>query len=241
MHQPRSPVIRVSESYDAYTVPCSRPPGRKILYARRSILLIFPLLCTFNISSEYSSTASVFSSCGGNGAFTHCGASLARAEAGPPAAQSTTVPARHTTQRATLIACGCGCRLQYDLLIIGRPHFLIKSAKCRVEFLFQNDQIAPDEPLDVQRPVVVFRLHRIQQQLGIVARRLRHAAHLPAERQLNLYVVHLLRSVMKIQGMHSRRVFTHVLFRCVEKPYRHDGAPPRSRHPAWHLQAEFSY
>src|SRR5579859_4512194 len=105
------------------------------------MLFIFPLFCTFNISSEYSSTASVFSSWGGNGAFTsaciHCGASLARAEAGPPAALRTTVPARHTTQRATLIPRGCVCRLHDDLLIIVLLYLLVKAAKRRVEFLLK--------------------------------------------------------------------------------------------------------
>src|SRR5271157_491117 len=108
------------------------------------MLLIFPLLCTFKISSEYKSTASVFSSCGGNGAFTsaciHCGASAACAARGANTQQNRTTVGQNAALRTTLISSAAGHRLQHDLLLIARPHRLIEIAHRRVVFRIEHRQ-----------------------------------------------------------------------------------------------------
>src|SRR4029077_1625316 len=156
------------------------------------------------MSSEYKSTASVFSSCAGSGTLTsariHGGASLARMARGAPTAQRASSRAARA-QRAVLIACSCRGRLQHDLLFIGCPHNLVKLAKRRIEFLVEIYQIALHAPFDVQRPVVVLDFHGIQHDLGVAIFWLWQATHLPAKRQFNRYVVHLFRSVMEIHRM----------------------------------------
>src|ERR1700722_4556385 len=165
------------------------------------------------MSSEYKSTASVFSSCAGSCTFTSAripgGASLAPAARGAPIAKRASSRATHAQRRPALLACRCRGRLQNDLLFIGCPHNLIKLAKRRVEFRIEIYQIALHVPFDVQRPVIVLDFHGVQHDLGIAVFWLWQAAHLPAKRQFNAYVVHLFRSVMEIHGMHPRGVLTH--------------------------------
>src|SRR5277367_1960473 len=179
-------LILVSESKSANTFPYFRPSGRRILNTRRSVRLIFPFPCTLSISSEYSITASVFSSCAGSGTLTsaciHCGASPALAGLAAPNVHNVNRTAAQAPQRKAVVACGCRCWLQDDLLFIGCPHNFIELAKCRVEFLLQTDQIALHEPFHVQRPIVIFDFHRVLHDLGIVIFRFWQAAHLPAER-----------------------------------------------------------
>src|SRR6476646_9698296 len=92
MHHPRRPVILVLELNGTATIPYSRPPGRRILYATRTTLFILSVDKTLRSCSEYIRTASVFSSCCGKGAFTraciHCGASPATAGAENPSRQT---------------------------------------------------------------------------------------------------------------------------------------------------------
>src|SRR5579859_8139092 len=88
MHQPCRLLIRVAASNGMTTVPRSRPPGRMILYASRTSVLILSADCTVTIRSEYISTALVLSSCAGTlalaNACIHPGASAAAERAGAP-------------------------------------------------------------------------------------------------------------------------------------------------------------
>src|SRR5215472_1486631 len=68
MHQARMLPSLVSRPTKARAAPYSRPSGRNILYARRSMAFVFPSGITVVTSSEYTRTALVFSSYAGRGA-----------------------------------------------------------------------------------------------------------------------------------------------------------------------------
>src|SRR5947209_9267344 len=89
---------------------------------------------TFTFVSEYSSTASVFSSCGGRGAFTtaciHCGASLPATAGVIPSTTRATLQSRSVT-RVLLTRAGSH-RLQQNLLFIAGPHQLEEISKCGI-------------------------------------------------------------------------------------------------------------
>src|SRR5215472_1761718 len=70
MHQPCRLVTFLLEFRNTITSPRSRPWGRRILYASRTTVLILSAEITLTSVSEYSNTASVFSSCAGRGALT---------------------------------------------------------------------------------------------------------------------------------------------------------------------------
>src|SRR5690349_656918 len=121
MHQPRKFVILWFEYTGICTIPYSRPPGRRILYALRTTVLILSAERTLTLVSEYSNTASVLSSCAGSGALTWAciqdGASLEAARRG------TKIHMQVTTQNETrlsllLITGSSSNRLQYNLFLI---------------------------------------------------------------------------------------------------------------------------
>src|SRR5947209_11737933 len=89
---------------------------------------------TFTFVSEYSSTASVFSSCGGTGAFTtaciHCGASLPATAGVIPSTTRATLQSRNVT-RVLLTRAGSH-RLQQNLFFIARPHQLKEVPYCGI-------------------------------------------------------------------------------------------------------------
>src|SRR2546421_8574764 len=97
MHHPRKLLIFALELNGTATNPYSRPPGRRILYATRTVFLILSVETTVRSCSEYSITASVFSSCPGKGRLTsaciHWGASPHTAGAANPS-RHTAIPNR---------------------------------------------------------------------------------------------------------------------------------------------------
>src|SRR5579885_1176932 len=208
-------VMRVSASYLAKTLPRSRPFGRRILYARRSMLLIFPVGWTLVMSSAYSSMASVFSPCAGSGALTraciHAGASASARVAAKPLRDHAAVQPR-TKRRKELIARSGRAWLQYDLLVIGGPHGLIEIAKRRVVFLIERKEIASQAALEMQRAILVLHIVGVDEQLCIGGLRLWNIADAPIERQVDADVVGFFGKVMKIERMHTRGVLVYVLF-----------------------------
>src|SRR5476649_820694 len=100
MHQARTKFTFVCASNGITTVPSSRPPGRKILYATRTSVLILSADCTVTIRSEYNFTASVFSSWAGDGtpasACIQAGASVLAAHA--PAAPTESAHTSNTNE-----------------------------------------------------------------------------------------------------------------------------------------------
>src|SRR5437899_1914413 len=97
-------------------------------------VLILSAEITLTVVSEYSSTASVFSSCAGRGALTsaciHCGASPATARMGAQKKQML-----RTTRVFSLVTCARADRLQNNLLFIACPHRLKEIPQCRVVLL----------------------------------------------------------------------------------------------------------
>src|SRR5689334_10373170 len=161
------------------------------------MLLILPLGWTFKVSSEYRSMASVFSSWGGRGAFTrariHCGASAARSEGEVPAEQTTPRRNAQASRSTGRLVRGVRSRLQYDLLVIGGPYGFIELSKRRVKLSVQTDQAVLHEALQVERSAAVLDLLHENQCFGVIIRAFWKAADLPARRQFDRDVVHLLR------------------------------------------------
>src|SRR5216684_402334 len=144
MHQPCRPLtFWPGELKGTKTVPYARPSGLRILYARRTTVLILSMDWTLTFVSEYSSTASVFSSCAGRGALTsaciHWGASPAAAGDAHPTRQ-TTIQARNAGIRS-LPACLCADRLQNHLFFIARPHRLKEIPQSGVILRVQQENI----------------------------------------------------------------------------------------------------
>src|ERR1700732_4475246 len=135
MHHPCIAVMRLSTSKSALTTPYVFPPTRKILYAARSMRFILPLACTVKMYSEYNNTASVLSSCAGNGTFTsaciHAGASFADAGVGPINRKNANTPPINAPASAVpvqrkLVGRRNAARLRNDLLFITGLHRLEK-------------------------------------------------------------------------------------------------------------------
>src|SRR5271167_1458643 len=125
IHQPRNLVIFLWELKGTPTVPYSRPSGRRILYASRTCSLTLSAETTITFLSEYSSTASVFSSWAGSGTLTsariHSGASATAAWGAKARTQATH---RTTVGSCQLLVRGRCAGLQDNLLFIARPHLL---------------------------------------------------------------------------------------------------------------------
>src|ERR1700692_4188114 len=147
MHHPCMAVMRVSASKSAVTTPYPFPPTRKIVYACRFICLILPFGCTVKMCSEYNSTASVLSSCSGNGTFTsacsHPGASLAQAGTGPINRHIANIsaindPACAMPLQRQLVGRRNAPRLHHDLLFITGLHRLEKFSQRAVIFRVQH-------------------------------------------------------------------------------------------------------
>src|SRR4029077_11701975 len=144
MHQPCRLVIFWWRLKDTATMPWSRPPGRRILYATWTVFLILSADRTVMFFSEYRSTASVFSSCAGSWALTsaciHCGAS-------PPATASgtnTSSPAATPSSDRTIFRLVAGARrtrLQDDLFLIAGSHHLEKIPERRIVLWIQEQNI----------------------------------------------------------------------------------------------------
>src|SRR5579885_1985205 len=234
-------VMRVSASYLAKTLPRSRPCARRILYARRSMLLIFPVGWTLVMSSAYSSMASVFSSCAGRGALTraciHAGASASARVAAKPQRDHAAVQPR-TKRRKELIARSGRAWLQHDLLLIGGPHGLIEIAKRRVVLLIERKKIAFQAALEMQDAILILHIVCVDEQLRVGGLRLRNIADAPVERQVDGYVVVLFGKVVKIERMHTRGVLVYVLFPGAEDSIGQESATTGSGYPARHLEIE---
>ena len=106
------------------TMPYSRPSGRRILYTRRSRTRTSSSLSTVTSVSLYISTAFVFSSWAGTGAFT-----CERIQSGASDALATVPAPTHTASVSSVMPRNLllwRARLHHDLLFIGRPHKAIK-------------------------------------------------------------------------------------------------------------------
>src|ERR1700736_441371 len=154
MHHACRFVILVAVSKGISMVPKSRPPGRRILYASRTRVLILSADCTVTILSEYISTASVFSPCAGIGAF-----ASARSQAGASAAAargvltSAQVDKSRKQKMLRMRSVASGRRspwLHNDLFVIACPYRLEKSSQSRIKFSVKHQQIAAQHARQVQ-------------------------------------------------------------------------------------------
>src|SRR5690349_376575 len=142
------------------TVPYSRPSGRRILYTRRSIVLILSGEMTDTFFSEYRRTASVFSSCSGSGALTtariHCGASAARTLAQDTDIQASAHKVKSSAE--PLVARRRATRLQEDLLLICGPYSLVEVAQRKIVFRVHQQDVGAELARNVNGSLLVFRV-----------------------------------------------------------------------------------
>src|SRR6202035_2243470 len=171
MHHACRLLILVSESKGITTVPRSRPPGRKILYASRTRVLILSADCTVTILSEYISTASAFSSCVGIGAFANArsqaGASAAVARGALLSAQMDRSRKQKVLRTRSVASGRRSPWLHNDLFVIAGPYCLKKSSQIRIKFDVKHQQIAAQHARQVQGAPVVFYLTNVCRRLGI--------------------------------------------------------------------------
>src|SRR5258708_12806907 len=182
IHQAWKLLILVSESKGITTVPSSRPPGRRILYALRTTVLILSADCTVTIFSEYICTASVFSSCAGTDAFTsaciHEGASPATARNGAANRHTKSATGINRTPRI-LIARRSRLWLHNDLLFIARPHRLIEASQRPVVLGVDHQQTTLQRARQVQRALVALHFECVLARLPIPLQRFRYPPPLP--------------------------------------------------------------
>src|ERR1700686_5673768 len=229
MHHPCMAVMRVSASKSAVTTPYPFPPTRKILYAARFICLILPFGCTVKMCSEYNSTASVLSSCSGNGTFTsaciHPGASFAHAGVGAINRQNANTPLINAAACAMplqrqLVGRRNATRLHHDLLFITGLHRLEKLSQRAVIFRFQHQRIDVQIARQVQCSLIVLRGGVVGTNSSFILMTRRNTVPFPVQRKLDGHVIDARGWKVKINRGHPGGVFEHVFFGGPKKSYR---------------------
>src|SRR5579871_2631196 len=193
----------------------------------RTCVLILSDETTFMLSSEYITTASVFSSCSGICALTmaciHCGAS-------PPAmAGSATIriePARVSTRRVFTSVARCGCvRLQDHLLFVGSPYDLKNLPKGAVVLLRKQGDIDIQRPAQVERALIVGRLKVVGDCFSVEWFDLRKAGNLPSEGQIDADIVRSLEGEIEVDRVHTLRMIEQMLLGRAEETDRKQRTP----------------
>jgi len=160
------------------------------------------------MSSEYTVTASVFSSWGGSGAVAaaciQAGASAAMVREARNGAKQTNSVAIQTNRgtRFSLTGCRSADGQKYDLLIILGPHYLIKTPQRRIGLFRRQQHVAANFTPDVNQAFLILHGKFVVRGSGVLVNRLGQRRGLPSKRQIDRDVVYLLEGKLKINRVY---------------------------------------